>query len=138
MNSGDSGSFNRLSYDTCAYEKTLYQSVEPLAYFTFGQMYENNSKCTYNGKFVRPIDNDIIDRESELRGLGRTASKCPQNDYNPDCKKSRRCTSTFDKENPVVFPGEVCPIVHSGLAKITGPGYTLKTEPFFTKTSFRQ
>ena len=137
MNSGDSGSFNRLRYDPCAYDKDLKQSTTPLAYFTFPQMYESETKCTFNKQFVRPIDKDIIDRESELKGLTRRASQCPQKQYHPNCKKSKVCTSTFNNDNPVVMPQEACPIVHSGLPKIVGPGYVLNTEPFFTNPAFR-
>jgi len=114
------GSFNRSSYDTCAYEKKLYEETSPLAYQLYEGKFENCNKCIYD-KFYRPFD--LVDIESELQNKTRRASKCPQHKYNPQCKRGPRCTSTFDKSVPVVFPGEVCPIVHNNIPKRTDPGY---------------
>ena len=132
MNSGDSGSFNRPRYDRCAYTEALAQSVDPLQYVMYSGKFENCSKCTYDEKnFWRPFDNEIIDTDSELKGIMRKSSKCNSLMYSSDCKKSSGfCTSTFDPSAPIVFAQEVCPIIHSGMPKIDGPGYTLNTEPF--------
>lgn len=139
MNSGDSGSFNRLSYDTCAYEKNVAESTGPFGYMMYHGKYENCQKCVSDDKNVwRPFDLEIVNRESELKGITRRSTKCPQFKYNPGCNKAGGiCTSTFDESNPVVLPGEVCPIVNSGLKKPTNPGYTLKTEPWCDKPKYR-
>lgn len=129
-----SGSFNRSTYDRCAYQKSLYESVSPLQYNMFGGKFENCSKCTYDeNSFWKPTDGSIIDQESELKNITRRATRCPQYKYTPNCTKSCGCTSTFDKSNPIVMAQEVCPIIHNNIPRMYGPGYELKTEPFCQK-----
>lgn len=129
MNGGDSGSFNRLRYDRCAYEKDLVQSVEPLQMVMYLGKYENNSKCTYNeNNNWRRFDDAIIKAENELKGISRRASNCSQFKYSPNCPLSDTCTSTFDDSVPVVLAQEVCPIIFNNIPKMTGPGYELDTE----------
>ena len=131
---GTSGSFNRQRYDRCAYQKDLYESTSPLEWQMYGGKFENCSKCIYNkDNFWRPIDVQIVDRESELKNITRRATRCPQFKYLPGCQKSRMCTSTFDPTNPVVMAQEVCPIVHNNIPRMKGPGYSLKTEPFCSR-----
>jgi hypothetical protein len=132
MNSGDSGSFNHLKYDRCAYAVDLAQSVEPLQWMMYSGKFENCGKCTYNEKnFWRPFDKEVVDTESELKGISRRRTRCFQSEYSPNCKNTEKpCIGTFDANEPIVFAQEVCPIVHSGMPKIDGPGYTLNTEPF--------
>jgi hypothetical protein len=126
MNSGESGSLNRSSYDRCAYEKQIVQSTTPMLYRMSMDAYENSKKCVYNNdSFYHPYDDKIVDTESELKGLGRPLSKCGQNQYNPNCEKSSMCTSTYDPSVPVVLAQEVCPIVKNNLQKILGVGYEL-------------
>lgn len=126
MNSGESGSYNRLKYDSCAYEKDLFQSTSPLKYRMSMDAFENPQKCVFDkDSFYHPFDNKIIDTDSELKGLGRMASKCGQNQYNPNCVKSSMCTSTYDPSVPIVLAPEVCPIIKNNLPKILGPGYEL-------------
>jgi hypothetical protein len=123
MNSGDSGSYTRLRYDSCAYAKSLNESTDPLKYYLFESKFENCGKCgaKENG-FFRPFD--LVDEESELRGITRVNSKCPQKKYTPSCAKSGICTSTFDPKVPVVYAPEVCPIVHNNLPVINTPGFS--------------
>jgi hypothetical protein len=84
--------------------------------------YENCNKCI-DKKFYRPFD--LVDQESELKNITRSATKCPKFKYNPNCKASKTCTSTFDSSVPVVPAPEVCPIVHNNIPKRTDPGYSL-------------
>ena len=75
-------SFNRLSYDTCEYRKTLDQSVSPLSYILNPMKYENCNKCRMElgivgGSNVSQIAGDLVLLESDLRGQTRPASKCP-------------------------------------------------------------
>lgn len=132
MNSGDSGSFNHLRYDKCAYALDLSQSVEPLQWMMYSGKFENCGKCTANqNQFWRPFDNDIVDAESELKGITRRRTKCFQSQYSPNCMNTEKpCISTFNSTGPVVFAPEVCPIVHSNMPRFTGVGYSLQTEPF--------
>jgi len=139
MNTGNAGSFNRLSYDKCAYEKQVAQSTGPIGYQMYQGKYENCNKCVADDKNNwRPFDNDIVDRESELRGLSRRATKCAQYQYNPQCQRSSGiCTSTFDASNPIVMPAEACPIISNNLIRPTGPGYALNTDPYCGNPKFR-
>jgi hypothetical protein len=126
---GDTGSFNRLRYDNCAFQKTTYESTGPLKYQLFEGAHEHCNKYTYDeNSFYRPFD--LVDEESELWGITRAATKCPQFQYNPNCKNSKTCKSTFDKKVPIVMAQEVRPIVHNNLPKVTSPGYTVPTPSF--------
>ena len=84
-------SSNRLSYDSCAYEKTLQQSTGPLDYMLYTGKYENCAKCrmefgVVGGNGVSLFSGNLVDLESDLRGQTRQASLCPSKSYSPDCK----------------------------------------------------
>jgi hypothetical protein len=108
------GFSTRLPYDPCAYNKELSESVAPYAYQMFDGKYENCNRCVYD-HFTRPFDADIVDVDSELSNRTRPASKCPSRKYNPNCKKSENCISTYDNAVPVVLAPEVCPIVFNNI-----------------------
>jgi hypothetical protein len=116
------GASNRLMYDNCSYSKQLYESTSPLLYHLYEGANENCGKCVYD-KFWRPFD--LVDIESELKNITRPNSHCDQFKYDPRCNKSESCISTFDKDVPVTFVPEVCPIIHNNIAKMTDPGYSL-------------
>lgn len=116
------GSFNRLSYDNCAYGQRLHESVSPLEYQMYDGKYENCDKCVAD-KFYFRQDPALVDVESELRNISRPSTKCNMFKYSPKCKKSGMCTSTFDPSVPVVPAPEVCPIVFNNIPKQTNPGY---------------
>jgi hypothetical protein len=82
-------SSNRLSYDACAYQKTLQQSTGPMEYMLYPGKYENSAKCriefgTVGGSAVSLFSGNLVDLESELRGQTRLNSLCPSNMYNPN------------------------------------------------------
>ena len=108
------GFSTRLPYDPCAYNKRLSESTDPYAYTMFDGKFENCNRCVYD-RFTRPFDEDIVNVESDLRNIVRPASKCPSRKYNPHCKKSPVCVSTYDESVPVVLAPEVCPIVENNL-----------------------
>ena len=123
MNSGSSGSFNRPIYDNCATQKYYYESTSPLKYRLYHGAHENCNKCTYKKQFWTPYE--LVDIESELRNQTRPLSDCPQFQYNPKCKDSSMCLSTYSPNVPVVFAPEICPIVHSNILSWNSPGYHL-------------
>lgn len=129
MNGGSNGASNRMLYDNCNYQRLTRQSTDPLAYNLYQGKYENCSKCIYDNFYV-PYQPEIIDMDSELKNLTRPLSDCDQYKYNPNCRKSRMCVSTFDKSNPVVLAPEVCPIVHNNIPRRTSPGYTMPNPDF--------
>lgn len=119
------GSSNKPMYDNCAYQKKLYESTTPLTYQLYDGKFENCKKCHFEDQFWRPYD--LVNIESELKNITRSATQCPQFKYNPSCPKSKSCISTFDKSIPVVSAPDVCPIVFNNIRKMTTPGYTLDT-----------
>jgi hypothetical protein len=85
-------SSNRLIYDTCAYKKSLDESVSPLNYTLYPGKYENCSKCRVEfgivgGNNVSLFSGNLVDLESDLRGQTRVASLCPSKHYQPNCNK---------------------------------------------------
>ncbi len=121
------GSSNRTLYDNCDYQKRLYESTSPLAYALYQGKFENCGKCLHD-KFWTPYQ--LVDIETELRNQTRPLSNCDQFKYNPNCKKSGLCMSTFDKDVPVVLAPEVCPIIYNNIPKQTHPGFTLPEANF--------
>lgn len=118
------GASNRQIYDTCAYQKDLAQSVSPLSYRLYFGANENCSKCRDENFYVK-YQPEIVDLESNLRLLTMPLSRCDQFKYNPSCKKSNMCTSTFDKSNPVIMDRDVCSVVYNNIPKRVHPGYHL-------------
>ena len=83
-------SSNRLSYDNCAYQKSLEQSTAPLDYMMYEGKYNNTAKCriefgVVGGNDVSLYSGNLVDLESDLRGQTRYASSCPSKMYNPNC-----------------------------------------------------
>ena len=84
-------SFNRLNYDTCAYRQNLYQSVGPGEYrlteppnlqeLCFAE--SPQIRLQKQGVSIKP-DMPLIDVDSELMNLTRSASNCPSKKYVPD------------------------------------------------------
>ena len=74
-------SFNRLSYDSCAYSKTLQQSTDPLEYNLFKGKFESCVQCPV-GSFTNNLDFGVrTDVETDLKGQTRMGSKCPSERY---------------------------------------------------------
>jgi hypothetical protein len=74
-------SFNRLSYDSCAYSKTLQQSIDPLEYNLFKGKFESCTTCSV-GDYTNNLDFGIRSEiESDLKGQSRVGSKCPSEKF---------------------------------------------------------
>lgn len=74
-------SFNRLSYDSCAYSKNLQESTDPLEYNLFRGKFETCNTCL-KSDFTNVLDFGIrSDLESDLKGQNRIGSKCPSEKY---------------------------------------------------------
>lgn len=114
------GSSNRLIYDNCSYFKELKETTLPGTYRLYGGKYENCNKCVFD-KFYRRFD--LVDVESELRNITRLTSNCHELKYNPNCKKSKNCLSTFDTSNPIVLSHDICPIVYNNIPKQSYSGF---------------
>lgn len=124
------GSQNRGIYDNCTYQKRLYESMSPLDYNLYQGAYENCNKCRFN-EFWTPYE--LVNVESELKNLTRPLSQCDQFKYGKECTKSGYCVSTFNRQLPVVYPPEVCPIVYNNIPKQTSIGFDLSNPNFCMK-----
>lgn len=87
-------SFSRLSYDKCAYDKQLKESVSPLEYMLNPQKYETCNKCRMNlgilgGTQVSHGKGNLVDIESDLINITRKNSSCPTERYAPPCDPSK-------------------------------------------------
>lgn len=123
------GSSNRPIYDTCETEYKIYEATSPYAYRTNQTAYENCNKCIGpDGRFYTPYD--LVDIETELKNITRPLSKCAQFKYNPACKRSGLCLSTFDRTIPKPVLPDVCPIVYNNILRQTNPGYHLPRRNF--------
>tara|TARA_B100000401_G_scaffold392869_1_gene300404 strand:+ start:6129 stop:6746 length:618 start_codon:yes stop_codon:yes gene_type:complete len=77
-------SFSRLNYDSCAYDKAIKQSTAVGDYMTKAP--KNETKCFFDTPYMRLDksqvstckDTPMIDIDSELLGLKRTAAKCQE------------------------------------------------------------
>lgn len=118
------GASNRQIYDCCAYAQSLQQSVDPLQYQLYFGAQENCSKCIDKKAWFKQ-DKEIIDIESDLWNINRPLSKCDMYKYNPNCKPSPMCTSTFDPTNPRILSPSLCPIVYNNIPKQDSPGYNV-------------
>lgn len=118
------GASNRQIYDCCAYAQSLQQSVDPIQYQLYFGAQENCSKCIDKKAWFRQ-DREIVDIESDLWNINRPLSKCDQYKYNPNCKTSPMCTSTFDPNVPRILSPSLCPIVYQNIAKQDSPGYNV-------------
>jgi len=113
------GGWSRKKADSCFYSQELKQSVSPFTFMTDITKYENCNKCTQNGQYWVPYHPQIVDVESELKNITRPLSDCDQFKYNPNCKRSGLCVSTFDSHNPIVLAPEVCPIIFNNIKRQT-------------------
>jgi hypothetical protein len=109
-------SSNRLSYDACAYEKTLQQSTGPLDYMLYTGKFENCAKCriefgVVGGNDVSLFSGNLVDLESDLRGQNRKASLCPSTFYSPtDAPKMTHqpsCQMQYYPKSPTIAPSKV-------------------------------
>ena len=87
-------SFNRLAYDTCAYEQQLNQSKGPGEYTlnvpkaTCEPCFPENPQYRVQNQGVSTVGKNHIknvDVESDLKGQSRLASKCAKNNFMPNC-----------------------------------------------------
>jgi hypothetical protein len=79
---------NRLKYDSCAYDKELKQSTDPLSYIINPIKYDNCTKCRMElgivgGTSVSHITGNLVDLENDLRGQTRPNTHCPTYLYTP-------------------------------------------------------
>ena len=95
-------SFNRLNYDNCAYAKTLQESTSSLEWNLYLGKFENKKTCPV-GDFTNNLEfGTRAEVESDLWGVIRQDSKCPEKKYDPskprgrgDLTAARACDTIF-------------------------------------------
>ena len=90
-------SFNRLSYDTCAYKHSLAESVGTLSWVLDSSRFENCNKCrvefgVVGGTNVSHVNGNLVDLETDLRGQTRRTTKCPTLKYQNPCPSGEMTT----------------------------------------------
>lgn len=81
-------SFNRLTYDTCAYKQELADSVSQLSYHLDPVKFEHCQKCRHElglvgGTNVGVPKGNMVDLENELFGINRPNTQCASYKYAP-------------------------------------------------------
>lgn len=99
-------SFNRLSYDTCAYKQDLSESVSQISYVLDPIKYEHCQKCRHEvglvgGTNVGIVKGNMVDLENELLGINRPNTQCPAYKFVP---RSDGMVQGKEYIKPVVHP----------------------------------
>lgn len=86
-------SSNKLMYDTCESQQRINESVGSLEYILNPVKYENCSKCRHQlgllgGANVSHVKGNLVDLETDLFGITRKASLCPNKKYLNRCAMS--------------------------------------------------
>jgi hypothetical protein len=76
--------------DLCAYQKELSQSTSPINYTLDPNKFYNCSDCRSDfgligGNNVSTTQNNMVDLESDLYGITRQNTRCPERKYLPHC-----------------------------------------------------
>tara|TARA_B100001057_G_scaffold432963_1_gene461463 strand:+ start:648 stop:1091 length:444 start_codon:yes stop_codon:yes gene_type:complete len=103
-------SSNRLIYDECEYKTRINESVGPLEYMLNPAKYENCNKCrmelgVIGGTAVSHIKGNLVDLETDLKGITRKASLCPTQKFSSSCAKGNMASC-----NPgnITIRGDTC------------------------------
>lgn len=91
-------SFNRLPYDICSYEQTLAETTGP-GHYQLGTPPNSCKPChptdarirLQSGGVALNKNTNLIDVDSELIGISRNLSQCPDKKYLPVAENSKLC-----------------------------------------------
>lgn len=147
------GYSSQLLYDDCDYNQDLIANRNYAQYRLYQGAFENVGKCKFDN-FYHPYDLVDVESElkNQTRPASRCANlkyrgvkqtgKCEtvkrpyQIDYahkhvgeglvipHTNCSIDGTL-GTFEKSVPVVYPPEICPIVHNNIPKRNCPGYVI-------------
>jgi len=90
-------SWNRTRYDQCAYQKELSQSTSSFQYTMDPNKFYNCKECrpelgVVGGNNVSLTQGNMVDLESDLMGITRQNSLCPERKYIPHCHQCSELT----------------------------------------------
>ena len=120
--------FTRNRYDVQDYNRDLYQTIRP-GYFKTNLPRNDCDGClnpnpTHNASFGNSLHNqNLMDVDSELMGLTRKNTKCPENKYNPD-----KANEEFKNSDKKHFRD--CPNFVGESTRLSNPGCTLRGTGF--------
>ena len=102
-------SSNRLIYDECEYKTRINESVGPLEYMLNPAKYENCNKCrmelgVVGGTAVSHIKGNLVDLETDLKGITRKASLCPSQKFSSNCATQNMANC---RQNSINIPGSI-------------------------------
>lgn len=91
-------SFNRLPYDTCAYEQVLSETTGPGAYYLTTPQ-NTCEPCHTNNPYIRlqsqgasiSRNTPLVDIDSEMIGITRNLTQCPERKYIPSNNAEQLC-----------------------------------------------
>ncbi len=90
-------SSNRLPYDTCAYKQQLAESIG-VGVYQLGKpnnscepCYADDPRIMLQSQGVSISKHNLVDVDSELMGITRNASRCPERQYMPACDADGLC-----------------------------------------------
>lgn len=119
-------SFSKLSYDTCAYNKYLEESIGVGKYMINTPSVSCKKDCFYTSPYIRldkqgaaTCDNkELIDVDSELLGLNVKQTKCPKEKYfdSAYCKNTKLedCGDTFMSPEDTKLSNPPCTLRGTG------------------------
>lgn len=81
-------SFNRMTYDHCRYSRELNGNTSILGYLLDNQKFEHPDKCRHTlgllgGATISQVKGNLVDMESELKGITRLLSQCTESKAKP-------------------------------------------------------
>jgi hypothetical protein len=123
---------NRLSYDACAYNKALGESVAPLEYVLDPVRYEHCHRCRVDlgvvgGTAVSHISGSLVDLENNLLGIDRPNTHCPAYKHAPSATNT---VQGREYVKPVLHPAVDTTPVHLPACQMHGfPGAPLPPAP---------
>lgn len=112
-----SGKFTRRMYDNCAYQQDTRQSTDPLSLIMDINKYVNNNNLCKPSRQPVTQAHSLVDVESSLWGLDKTASDCNEAQY-PFCA-SRGCLVNNDPRISAHITPYACERGHDGEKAVT-------------------
>ena len=135
-------SFNRLAYDTCSYKQVLAESISPGVYqinkppVSCEPCYPDDPRIRLQSRGASVSETtSLIDVDSEMLGITRKNSRCPENKYLSHSQASHNCgaqTGSVGKEcngsvcldyNPIHFGNCFKPVEDT---RLSNPPCTLR------------
>ena len=141
-------SSSRSFYDNCAYVQKTKQSESVGDYMMYPGKYYSDNACRnelglVGGNDVSLFKGNMVDLESDLRGITRDLSLCSASKYKPQCNRCSKCTDgglpcgciACTKQNLAPLPScqmmDLQNYTGDGLPPLRGCKYPKQTGPMY-------